>query len=134
MENNSVDICTCIFFLSALAPSQFGSVTRNIVRSVKGGGLVYFRDYGVYDLAMRRFAKKGSRVEKGVALFRRGDGTLAYFFTKQEVLEIFEKSAEKEGSKVEVVDLKYVCVRLENKKKNLKLHRIFVSALLRILK
>ncbi len=56
----------------------------------------------MFDLAMRRFIKKGSRVsitsslEEEVKageeekkeepnLFRRGDGTLAYFFKKEEV-------------------------------------------------
>lgn len=112
MISNTVDLCTCIFFFSALAPSQFEPTARNILHSLKPGGLIYFRDYGVYDLAMRRFAKKGSRVEKGVALFRRGDGTLAYFFTKQEVQAIFEKAATSVECKVSVEHLKYVCIKL----------------------
>ncbi len=40
----------------------------------------------------------------------------------------------KVGKSVEVSELRYVCVKLENKKRGLKLHRIFVSGLFKIKK
>lgn len=47
---------------------------------MKSGGLVMFRDYGMYDQAMIRFAKqRDTKIDEN--LYVRQDGTQAYFFT-----------------------------------------------------
>ncbi len=48
---------------------------------MKPGGLVLFRDYGLYDHAMLRFSR-GHKVEEH--LYFRQDGTLSYFFSTGE--------------------------------------------------
>ncbi|KAJ3179966.1 hypothetical protein HDU85_004250 [Gaertneriomyces sp. JEL0708] len=83
----SVDVCICIFVLSALQPSTWRIAVRNIWHVLKPGGLLLFRDYGRYDLAQLRF--KGGRMLDD-NFYIRGDGTRVYFFTTEEVAAMFK--------------------------------------------
>jgi len=47
-----------IFFLSAIPPDQVHSVLKKIDDVMIEGGLIFFRDYGLYDMAMIRNHKK----------------------------------------------------------------------------
>jgi hypothetical protein len=58
-------------------------------------------------------------------LYRRGDSTLAYFFS----LEDFKARAEAAGFTVE--ECKYVCVINKNKKTGAELKRVFIHAVCR---
>jgi len=46
LEENSLDVCVCIFVLSALHPRDWEQAVRNLYRMLKPGGLVLLRDYG----------------------------------------------------------------------------------------
>jgi hypothetical protein len=49
---------------------------------MRKGGYILFRDYGAYDLAMLRFInKKKGIIDLEKMLFKRGDNTMACFFT-----------------------------------------------------
>ena len=61
MGSNSVDIVTCIFVMSAIHPNKHQTVFQNLATVLKPGGVLLFRDYGVYDMAMIRF-KPGSKI------------------------------------------------------------------------
>lgn len=68
----SVDIATLIFVLSAIHPNKFHQTLRNVFKVLKPGGVVLFRDYGLYDMAQLRF-KAGHKISEN--FYMRQDGT-----------------------------------------------------------
>ena len=61
-EESSLDCVILLFALSALQPATMGNVVTNVKKYLKPGGLVFFRDYGRYDMAQLRF-KAGKCLE-----------------------------------------------------------------------
>ena len=71
-----------IFCLSAIHPNDHLSVMKKLSNLLRKGGCILFRDYAAYDLAMMRFINKSKGiVDLESMLFRRGDNTMACFFT-----------------------------------------------------
>lgn len=66
-------------------------------RCLHPGGVVFFRDYGVYDLPMLRFPPE-QRLED--RLYARGDGTLAHFFTLETIRRCFRDAGFVEGGEL----------------------------------
>lgn len=115
MEPNSADIVIMIFVFSALHPDQWQQAIKNLRKVLKTGGEILFRDYGRYDLAQVRF-KKGRLLDDN--FYIRGDGTRVYFFTEEELEEIFCINGPFEKVKI-ATDRRL----LVNRKKQLKMYR-----------
>eukprot|EP00064_Thunnus_orientalis_P017083 superscaffoldBa00003534_g17160 len=86
---------------------------------LKPGGIVLFRDYGLYDHAMLRF-KAGSKL--GENFYVRQDGTRSYFFSKELLAELFEETG------LQSVANDYVLRETVNKKEGLCVPRVFLQS------
>jgi len=107
-----------IFTLSAIPFAIMPSTIEQCVCVLKPGGLLLFRDYGLYDMTMLRFLPD-QRV--GFREYMRSDDTLSYFFTLDTVRELFHAAGLIE------LELEYCCVRSVNRKKNWKkMQRVWV--------
>ncbi|PIA19115.1 hypothetical protein COEREDRAFT_37213 [Coemansia reversa NRRL 1564] len=114
----SIDIMLMVFVFSALHPSQWKQAVANAYQLLKPGGVLLFRDYGRNDLAQLRF-KKSRLLEDN--LYIRGDGTRVYFFTNEELAEVF-------GSLFEIEQNAIDRRLLINRKRELKMYRVWLQA------
>ncbi|KAL3831639.1 hypothetical protein ACJMK2_023367 [Sinanodonta woodiana] len=115
---NSVDLATMIFVLSAIHPDKMIDVLKNVFQVLKPGGHLLFRDYGLYDYAMLRFAP-GHKLEEN--FYVRQDGTRAYYFSKEKLESLVTTAG------YEVTNLQYVHRETVNMKEQLNVPRIFVQ-------
>ncbi|XP_017881272.1 methyltransferase-like protein 6 isoform X1 [Ceratina calcarata] len=113
-----INVATLIFVLSAIHPEKFQKVLRNLYNVLALGGVVLFRDYGLYDMAQLRF-KPGHKISEN--FYARQDGTRSYYFSVEEVSSLFESV----GFKTMACD--YVHRRTINLKEKIDVPRIFVQ-------
>ncbi|GLV37997.1 uncharacterized protein CBL_07795 [Carabus blaptoides fortunei] len=115
----SVDIVTLIFVLSAIHPDKFATVIENVLKVLRPGGIVLFRDYGLHDMAQIRF-KPGHKIAEN--FYMRQDGTRSYYFSKSELVQIFTNGG------FQVITADYVHRRTINRKEEIDVPRIFLQA------
>ena len=115
----SVDYVTMIFMLSAVHPSMMLFALKNVHECLKTGGVVYFRDYGRYDLPQLRYPEGRKLAEN---FYMRGDGTGAHYFALDEIEELFAEA----GFDALAVD--FIHREIHNRKKNLTMKRVWVEA------
>uniref|UniRef100_A0A182JDB2 tRNA N(3)-methylcytidine methyltransferase n=1 Tax=Anopheles atroparvus TaxID=41427 RepID=A0A182JDB2_ANOAO len=118
LPEGSLDIVTLIFVLSAIHPEKFRTVASNIFRLMKPGGVLLFRDYGLYDMAQLRF-KPGHKIAEN--FYMRQDGTRSYYFAEAEVSKLFQQVG------FSVLVNSYIHRRTINPKENIDVPRIFVQ-------
>jgi len=112
-----MDFITMIFTLSAIPFAIMPSTIEQCVCVLKPGGLLLFRDYGLYDMTMLRFL---THQRVGFREYMRSDGTLSYFFTLDTVRELFHAAG------LITLELEYCCVRSVNRKNRKKMQRVWV--------
>lgn len=126
----AADALLFVFSLSALPPRGQEAALAASLAALAPGGYVLLRDHGVFDYkhvrALRR-SKEGSGrgAALGENLYRRPEGTLAYYFS----LDAVRKLAS--GAQLEVVECEYHCVYNRNRKTGAEMKRVFVHAVLR---
>lgn len=112
------DFATIMFVLSALEPSTMPAVLEKTFAALKPGGIVYMRDYALYDMTQLRF-KKGSKI--GDNFYMRWDGTRSFFFTTEHLRDLFTAAG------FEVTFLGYISKVVRNIKLETNMQRTWVQ-------
>ncbi|WFD02241.1 hypothetical protein MOBT1_000922 [Malassezia obtusa] len=127
-----VTTLSLIFVLSAIPPHEHAPVLRALLAAVPRGGTVVFRDYARGDLAQLRFHTRRdaqwaepSLLSDAHDWYRRGDHTMAYFFTVAEVEALVAQVGGLEGRVEEVVKVN------TNRRTGAVMDRRFIQAKLR---
>ncbi|KAK9874918.1 hypothetical protein WA026_005735 [Henosepilachna vigintioctopunctata] len=118
IQENKIDIVTLIFVLSAIHPDKYLSTLKILFKLLKPGGMLLFRDYGLYDMAQIRF-KAGHKISDN--FYMRQDCTRSYYFSIEFMQDLFTKSG------FEVISNCYIHRRTINKKENIDVPRIFIQ-------
>lgn len=108
-----------MFTLSAMEPRSMAAAARELHSVLRPGGLLLFRDYGLYDMSMLRFHGRQRLDER---FYRRDDGTLVTFFTTAEVCKLFCEAGFVQ------VENEFCCVQHRNRSTGVELKRVFVHA------
>uniref|UniRef100_A0A0K3CHH8 BY PROTMAP: gi/647395738/emb/CDR37401.1/ RHTO0S02e14400g1_1 [Rhodosporidium toruloides] n=1 Tax=Rhodotorula toruloides TaxID=5286 RepID=A0A0K3CHH8_RHOTO len=150
------DIVSCVFVLSALAPRCQAKAMETLLALVAPGGSLLFRDYALHDAAQLRFHSLPSASyasnpsllspqtdasaspdsstpsdpsfdDSNRPFYRRGDNTLTYFFTANEIQSHVDEAAHALGIEVEG-KCEVVEREMENRKEQWGCTRRFVHA------
>ena len=78
----------CIFTLSSISPEHYIRVVKKIYDQLAPGAILYFRDYGKYDLGQIRLAKKANAKLKD-NFYVCADKTRRYYFRLDEIKTLF---------------------------------------------
>ncbi|XP_075084471.1 uncharacterized protein LOC107760721 [Nicotiana tabacum] len=112
-----VDFVTLIFTLSAVPLHRMSRAIAECCSVLKPGGLLLFRDYGLYDMTMLRFEPE-QRV--GYREYMRSDGTRSYFFCLDSVRDLFC------GTGFTELELEYCCVQSVNRRNGKIMRRVWI--------
>ncbi|RLN92194.1 hypothetical protein BBJ28_00014617 [Nothophytophthora sp. Chile5] len=120
LANGGVDFALCLFCLSALHPDTMKGAVKKVVAAIKPGGKLFFRDYGRYDQAQLRF-RSGHKLQEN--FYVRQDNTRAYYFTTEEVQELFTEAG------LVPVENEYIRRQYANRQQSVVRFRVWVHAI-----
>ncbi|EZG79653.1 methyltransferase domain protein [Gregarina niphandrodes] len=123
-DYRNMDVAMLMFVLSAIPIENVQTVIGRVVKTLRVGGLLLFRDYGRYDEKEIRFAKR-SQSKLDDHFYVRQDGTLALYFDKDEL----DQNMSANG--FEVVSSQYITRQFTNRKTGQKLNRCWLQAIYR---
>ncbi|OMO72000.1 Methyltransferase-like protein [Corchorus capsularis] len=112
-----MDFVTLIFTLSAVPLQTMPTAIGECFSVLKPGGMLLFRDYGLYDMTMLRFEPE-QRV--GFREYMRSDGTRSYFFCLDTVRNLFI------GAGFIELEIEYCCVKSVNRRSGKNMQRVWV--------
>eukprot|EP00941_MAST-03F_sp_MAST-3F-sp1_P000034 g34.t1 len=92
LPRDELDLTLLVFALSAVAPDKQCTVLEKIYKATKPGGVVLFRDYGLYDSKMLRWPLAQRISSRFFSRDRSQNGTFAYFFSKECVSKRFKEA------------------------------------------
>ncbi|XP_070400079.1 tRNA N(3)-methylcytidine methyltransferase METTL8, mitochondrial isoform X2 [Nothobranchius furzeri] len=115
----SLDVILAVFVFSSIHPQRIHGVVNRLSAYLKPGGVFLFRDYGRYDFSQLRF-KKGRCLAEN--FYTRGSGTCVYFFTKDEVHDLFTKAGLEKVQNLEDRRLQV------NRAKKVAMHRVWMQS------
>lgn len=115
------DCLLMIFTLSALWPRDMLNMLRQAYDALRPGGVLLFRDYGLYDMTQLR-AHGRKLLDPEELVYQRLDGTLSYYFSKEKIVELTSKV----GFVLE--DFEYSTTLMINRKKGNEMRRVHVTA------
>jgi len=128
VPKNGVDVCTCVFVLSALSPETVKNAVENIANALKrdGRGRCLVRDYAVGDLAEVRFENARRDGQKlGDHFYVRSDRTRSIFFSNEGLVEDFCGGDEKRFSLIECTKFARI---IKNRKDETEMRRRWVQS------
>lgn len=118
------DVTTLIFCLSAIAPGErMVQAVKNVASTLKlAKGVLVFRDYGRFDEAQMKLGTSRNKQLDDDNFYRKHDGTKCYYFTLDDVRDLFEKEAG-----LTVLELKYLRRIYRNRSTNTVRRRVWVQ-------
>lgn len=120
LKDDYFDSILLIFTLSSIPKHHHKGIIRKAYNALKPGGRLYFKDYGVLDMVQLRYKKENIL---DVNFYRRADGTLTYFFSKEYFLELI-------GSLFKVISIGFDKKLLLNRKRGLDMYRVYFEGIL----
>lgn len=122
-QTGGLDFVTMVYVLSAIDQKHMRRAVRRLAKLLKIGGLLFFRDYAAGDMAQSRFDSRGEKNVTEQGVYTRGEGTLAHYFTKEEVRSVFEDDGLLEAKEITLVERD-----IKNRKLDITMHRIWMQA------
>lgn len=121
------DLAMLIFTLSAVPGDGDVALLRHTAEAVGEGGAVLVRDYGQFDQRHLRDASESELLVGGRTPFEylRPGGMYRRYYSLERIAQIARTAG------LELEELRYLCVRLTNTKKQLIRDRCYVHAVLR---
>lgn len=114
----AADVTLLWFCLSAVTNRSVAA--EYVIQSLKPGGILLLRDYGRYDHAQLQLGKQRHRLLDGNAFYRKHDQTCCYYFTLEDLSELF--------APLQTLELHYITRVYRNRATGESRRRVWVQA------